>query len=98
MSPKTVAAVLIICAIAFTGCSVDDTGSETDSIHHNHVNSGFLLFLDDPIGDFHRFVGQVGHFAPDHLYEDDSRLTTAQLSWFLFEGGEVSHGWRRLTP
>lgn len=48
---------------------------------------GVGLGIERPIGDFHRFSAHLGHYAPDHLYRDDSRLSIAQLSWFLNEGG-----------
>lgn len=51
---------------------------------------GLALALEQPIGDFHRFSAQLGHFAPDHLYADDSRLSVAQLSWFFNEGGALA--------
>ena len=48
---------------------------------------GASASVDRPLGDFHRWRGTLGYFAPDHLYGDDSRLAGAQLSWFLNEGG-----------
>jgi hypothetical protein len=50
---------------------------------------GASLRIDRPIGDFHRWSATAGYFAPDHLYDDDSRLSAAQLSWFINEGGIV---------
>lgn len=50
---------------------------------------GASLGYERPLGDFHRFSAQLGHFAPDHLYADDSRLSAAQLSWFFNEGGAL---------
>jgi hypothetical protein len=48
---------------------------------------GASLVLERPLGDFHRWVARAGRYAPDHLYADDSRLTAAQLSTFVNEGG-----------
>lgn len=50
---------------------------------------GASLGWERPLGDFHRFSARLGHFAPDHLGADDSRLSAAQLSWFLNEGAAL---------
>ena len=43
-----------------------------------------------PVGDFHRLQLTGGYFAGDHLYDDESRIAAAQLSWFWNEGAALS--------
>lgn len=43
-----------------------------------------------PVGDFDRLQLSAGWFAGTHLYQDDSRISAVQASWFLREGAEIS--------
>lgn len=45
-----------------------------------------------PVGDYHAWHFNFGYFAPDHLYDDDSRLAALQLGFGWNEGAPTSAG------
>ncbi|MBD8527674.1 hypothetical protein [Pseudomarimonas arenosa] len=51
---------------------------------------GVALVASQPSGDFNRWSLNTGYFAPNHLYEDNSRLALIQAGWHFQEGAPFS--------
>lgn len=51
---------------------------------------GASLRWSRPSGDFNRVSAVAGHFAGDHLYGDQSRISAAQFGWHYQEGAPFS--------
>jgi hypothetical protein len=50
---------------------------------------GGHVAFERALGEFSRWKATVSYFAPDHLYEDASRLAAGQMSWFFNEGATL---------